>query len=132
MYSWTALLTAQILVEAPWNILGSTLYFLTWYWTLQFSTERAGYAYLGVGVFFPIYYTTIAQAIASMAPNTEVAAILFGFLFSFVLTLSVLSFLHGLNAFDPSLQQRRGATVPRIGLVEMDVSIASLSVNAMS
>jgi hypothetical protein len=67
-----------------------------------------------------------------MAPNTEVAAILFGFLFSFVLTLYVLSFLHGLNAFDPSLQQRRGATVPRIGLVEMDVSIASLSVNAMS
>jgi ATP-binding cassette, subfamily G (WHITE), member 2, SNQ2 len=103
MYSWTALITAQILVEVPWNILGSTLYFLTWYWTSRFTTERAGYAYLGIGVLLPIYYTTIAQAIASMAPNAEVAAILFGFLFSFVLTLYVALFPHFPNAFDDPL-----------------------------
>jgi ATP-binding cassette subfamily G (WHITE) protein 2 (SNQ2) len=88
MYSWTALVTAQILVEVPWNILGSTLYFLTWYWTSQFPTERAGYAYLGTCVLFPIYYTTVSQAIASMASTAEVAAILFGFLFSFVITFN--------------------------------------------
>lgn len=28
MYSWTAFITSQILVEIPWNILGSSLYFL--------------------------------------------------------------------------------------------------------
>ena len=103
MYSWTALITAQILVEVPWNILGSTLYFLTWYWTSRFTTERAGYAYLGIGVLLPIYYTTIAQAIASMAPNAEVAAILFGFLFSFVITLYVVLFPHAPSAFDDPL-----------------------------
>jgi len=103
MYNWTALVTAQILVEVPWNILGSTLYFLTWYWTSHFSTERAGYAYLGLGALFPIYYTTISQAIASMAPNAEIAAILFGFLFSFVITLYFVSFFHVLKVFDDRL-----------------------------
>ena len=98
MYSWTALVTAQILVEVPWNMLGSTLFFFTWYWTSRFPTERAGYAYLGIGVILPIYYSTISLAIASMAPNAEIAAVLFGFLFSFVLTLYVVSFLHVLNA----------------------------------
>ena len=28
MYSWTALVTSQIVVEIPWNILGSTIFFL--------------------------------------------------------------------------------------------------------
>jgi len=87
MYSWTALITSQIVVEVPWNILGSSLFFVTWYWTCHLPTDRAGYAYLVLGVIFPVYYTTISQAFASMAPNAETAAIIFGFLFSFVLTL---------------------------------------------
>ncbi|KAH9480206.1 Brefeldin A resistance protein [Psilocybe cubensis] len=85
MYSWTALITAQILAELPWNILGSSLYFLVWYWTSRFPSGRAGYSYLSVGVVFPLYYTTIAQAIASMAPSAEIAQLLFGFLFSFII-----------------------------------------------
>lgn len=52
-------------------------------------TDRSGYAYLNVGILFPLYYTTIAQSFASLSPNAEVAAIVFGFLFSFVLTLWV-------------------------------------------
>lgn len=87
MYSWTALITAQILAELPWNILGSSLYFLVWYWTSRFPSDRAGYSYLSVGVVFPLYYTTIAQAIASMAPSAEIAQLLFGFLFSFIIIL---------------------------------------------
>ena len=66
MYSWTALLTAQILAEVPWNILGSSLFFLCWYWTVGYSSEamRAGYVYLALGVLFPLYYTTIGQVSA--------------------------------------------------------------------
>jgi ATP-binding cassette subfamily G (WHITE) protein 2 (SNQ2) len=30
-YSWTALVTSAFLSELPWNILGSSLYFLCWY-----------------------------------------------------------------------------------------------------
>jgi ABC-2 type transporter. len=61
MYSWTALVTSQILVEIPWNILGSSLLFFTWYWTVGFETSRAGYTFLMMGIIFPLYYTTIGQ-----------------------------------------------------------------------
>jgi ATP-binding cassette subfamily G (WHITE) protein 2 (SNQ2) len=87
MYSWTALITSQMLAEIPWNILGSSLFFLCWYWTVGFESSRAGYTYLLFGFIFPAYYTSIAQAVASMVPNAEIAALVFSFLFSFVLTL---------------------------------------------
>nr|GAT45631.1 pleiotropic drug resistance ABC transporter protein [Mycena chlorophos] len=87
-YSWTALITSSFLSELPWNIVGSSLYFLCWYWTVGFDTDRAGYTYLVLGVVFPLYYTSLAQAVASMAPNTEIAAVLFSFLFSFIMTFN--------------------------------------------
>lgn len=49
--------------------------------------SRAGFTYLLFGFLFPFYYTTIGQAVASMAPNAEIAALLFSVIFSFVLTL---------------------------------------------
>jgi ATP-binding cassette, subfamily G (WHITE), member 2, SNQ2 len=61
MYSWTALLSSQILVAIPWNILGSTTFFLCWYWTVGFESSRAGYSYLMLGVVFPAYFTTTGQ-----------------------------------------------------------------------
>ncbi|EPQ50781.1 pleiotropic drug resistance ABC transporter [Gloeophyllum trabeum ATCC 11539] len=88
MYSWTALVTAMIIVEIPWNIFGSSLFFLCWYWTVGFPTSRAGYTYLVYAVVFPLYYTTIGQAVAAMSATAEIAAILFSFLFSFVLTFN--------------------------------------------
>ncbi|KAF8638207.1 hypothetical protein AX16_010553 [Volvariella volvacea WC 439] len=88
MYSWTALISSQILIELPWNIFGSVLLFFTWYWTVGFDSSRAGYTFLMLGVMFPLYYTTVAQAIAAMTPTAEIAAILFSFLFSFVVTFN--------------------------------------------
>ncbi|KIJ16544.1 hypothetical protein PAXINDRAFT_113734 [Paxillus involutus ATCC 200175] len=87
-YAWSALVTSQILVELPWNILGSTLFFFCWYWTVGFPSDRGGYTYLVLGVLFPAYYTTIGQAVAAMSPTAEIAGILFSFLFSFVLTFN--------------------------------------------
>lgn len=88
MYSWTALITSQILGELPFNVLGSSIYFLIWYWLVGFDSSRAGYTYLMIGVVYPFYYTTIAQAVAAMSPNPEIAALLFSFLFSFVVTFN--------------------------------------------
>ncbi|KAI0035475.1 ABC-2 type transporter-domain-containing protein [Vararia minispora EC-137] len=88
MYSWTAFVTAQFFGELPFNIFGSTLYFLIWYWLVALPTGRAGYTYLMLGIIFPTYYTSLAQAIAAMSPNTEIAALLFSFLFSFVVTFN--------------------------------------------
>ncbi|KAI0728228.1 pleiotropic drug resistance ABC transporter [Fomitopsis betulina] len=88
MYSWTAFLTSQILVELPWNIVGSTLYFLCWYWTVGFPSDRGGFTYLMLSVAFPLYYTTVGQAVAAMCPGPEIAALVFSFLFSFVLSFN--------------------------------------------
>ncbi|KAK7465001.1 ATP-binding cassette transporter snq2 [Stygiomarasmius scandens] len=88
MYSWTALVTSQLLVEIPWNMLASSLFFFCWYWTVGYPSDRAGYTYLMIGVTFPLYYTSIGQAVASMSPNAEIAAILFSFVFSFVITFN--------------------------------------------
>uniref|UniRef100_A0A0W0F6H9 Putative hba2 n=1 Tax=Moniliophthora roreri TaxID=221103 RepID=A0A0W0F6H9_MONRR len=88
IYSWTALVTSQLLTELPWNIAASTIYFFCWYWTVGFPSDRAGYSYLMFGVLFPLYFTSIAQATAAMCPNTELAAILFSLMFTFVLAFN--------------------------------------------
>ena len=89
MYHWSALTTAQIVMELPWNILGSTLSFLCWYWTVGFEPSRAGFTYLMYAVCFPIYYTTIALAVASMSPTAEIADHMVCLLYSFVIILWV-------------------------------------------
>jgi ATP-binding cassette, subfamily G (WHITE), member 2, SNQ2 len=89
MYSWSALVAAQILGEVPLNIIGSSIYFFIWYWLVGYPTRRAAYTYLMLGVAFPMYYTTFAQWVAAMSPNDTIAAQLFSFFFSFVITLSV-------------------------------------------
>ena len=61
MYSWTALVTSQLLAEVPWNIVGSSLFFLTWYWTVGFPTSRGAFTWLLFAVINPLYYTTIGQ-----------------------------------------------------------------------
>ena len=87
MYSWTALVTSQILIEIPWNILGSSIYFLCWYWTVGFPSDRAGYTYFTYTIVFMMYYTTIAQAVAAMSPNAVIASVLFSAIYSFVIAL---------------------------------------------
>ncbi|TFK31616.1 pleiotropic drug resistance ABC transporter [Crucibulum laeve] len=86
MYHWSALTTAQLLCEIPWNILGSSLFFLCWYWAVGFPNSRAGYIYFIFGVLFPLYYTTISLAVASISPSAEIAGLIFSVLFTFVIT----------------------------------------------
>ncbi|KIK61032.1 hypothetical protein GYMLUDRAFT_166677 [Collybiopsis luxurians FD-317 M1] len=88
MYHWSALVTAQLVAEIPWNMLGSSLFFFCWYWTVGFPSARAGYTFLLLGVVFPFYYVSFADAVAAMTPNAEIAALAFSLLFSFVLTFN--------------------------------------------
>ena len=77
MYSWSAWVTSQILVELPWNMIVGIPLFFCWYWTVGYPTERAGFTFLVFTVLIPFYYTTIGQAVAAIAPTVEVAALLF-------------------------------------------------------
>ena len=87
MYSWTAWVTSQILVELPWNMVSGALLFFCWYWTVGYPTDRAGFNFLIFVVLVPFYYTTIGQAVAAISPTLEVAALLFTSTFSLVLIL---------------------------------------------
>ncbi|KAL5529901.1 SNQ2_5 [Sanghuangporus sanghuang] len=85
MYSWTALVTSLMLVEIPWNIFGSLLFFLCWYWTVGFANSRVGYTFLMIVVAFPLYYSTVGQAVAAMSPSAVIGSVLFSCIFSFVI-----------------------------------------------
>ncbi|KXN88770.1 Brefeldin A resistance protein [Leucoagaricus sp. SymC.cos] len=88
IYSWSSFITAYLLVEIPWNIIGSLLLFFCWYWTVGFPSDRAGYTYLMIGIVFPLYYSTFALAMAAISPSAEIGNILFSTFFSFVLTFN--------------------------------------------
>ncbi|CEL55831.1 hypothetical protein RSOLAG1IB_01843 [Rhizoctonia solani AG-1 IB] len=90
MYSWAPMVTASILVELPYNIVGSSLYFLCWYWTVGYSSvaDRAGYTFMLLCIAFPLYYTTFSQAVAAMSPNVMISGLLFSFFFSFTMNFN--------------------------------------------
>jgi ATP-binding cassette subfamily G (WHITE) protein 2 (SNQ2) len=87
MYSWTAMIASQIVIEIPWNTLGSSLFFACLYWTVGFDSDRAAYTYLLLGITYPIYYTTFSMAVAAMSPHAQIAGSLFSLFFFFVLGL---------------------------------------------
>jgi ATP-binding cassette subfamily G (WHITE) protein 2 (SNQ2) len=74
------------LIEIPWNIFGSSLIFLCWYWAVGFPVNRTGYTYLVLGVVFPIYYSSFALAIATASPSAEAGNIMYSTLMCFILT----------------------------------------------
>ncbi|XP_006455063.1 hypothetical protein AGABI2DRAFT_121012 [Agaricus bisporus var. bisporus H97] len=88
MYHWSALTTAQLLCEIPWNIIGASIFFVCWYWTVGFATSRAAFTYFVYGVQFPLFWTTLALTVASASPNAEIAGLLYSFFFTFVLTFN--------------------------------------------
>ncbi|CAE6435980.1 unnamed protein product [Rhizoctonia solani] len=87
MYSWPAQVAASILVELPFNIFGTSLFFFCWYWTIGYpsSADRTGYAFFIICFIFPIYYTTFSQFVAAMSPDAAIAGILFSLFFAFVI-----------------------------------------------
>jgi ATP-binding cassette subfamily G (WHITE) protein 2 (SNQ2) len=87
MYHWTALVMSQLVVELPWNITSAAMFFFCWYWTVGYPTERAGYTFLMISVAFPLYYTTLEHAIASMAPTAPIASLYLVTLFISLLIL---------------------------------------------
>ncbi|OCB87187.1 hypothetical protein A7U60_g5703 [Sanghuangporus baumii] len=84
-YSWTSLIVSALLVEIPWNILASIILFFCWYWTVGFDTSRAGYTFLVVIIWFPLYFTTMAQAIGTISPNPLIDSVITSVLYAFAI-----------------------------------------------
>lgn len=90
MFTWSAFLVSQILIEIPWNTLASTLLFFCWYWTSGFDSSRAGFSFLFFCIIYPLYVTTFGQAVAAISPTAVIGTTLLSALFSFVVILYVL------------------------------------------
>lgn len=83
MYAWPVMVLSAMLVEIPWNFIGGTVYWIPWYYLIQFQADRAAYSW-GLYMIFQIYYSTFAQAMAAISPNAMIASVLFSTFFSFV------------------------------------------------
>ena len=104
MYSWTALLTSQLLIEMPWNIFGSSIFFCCYYWSVGLASRyvtrraaptihsyryysRAAFTYFLFAGIFPFFWTTLGMMVASFSPNPELGALLVNTIYSFMLIL---------------------------------------------
>ncbi|PWN32591.1 uncharacterized protein FA14DRAFT_161962 [Meira miltonrushii] len=88
-YSWPVMVTAALLVEIPWNLLGGTLYWIPWWYMIDLPKGSASTAYgWGIIMLYEIYFQTFASAMAALAPDPMLASLLFSLLFSFVIVFS--------------------------------------------
>ncbi|CDK27585.1 unnamed protein product [Kuraishia capsulata CBS 1993] len=88
-YHWSVLLICQVLVEIPYCIIASTLYFLCFYFplkTVSTAPEIAGFFWFTYCVFFQLYYITFALCTVYFAPDLPTAGLLFGVFLSFIVS----------------------------------------------
>jgi hypothetical protein len=92
MYNWTAMITSQIAIEIPRNILGSSCFFACWYWTVGFDSDSV--VVIGYRISHLLYDAQYGYRCNVSA--CQVASPLFSLFFFFVLGLwvAVLSFLN--------------------------------------
>ncbi|KAG8755116.1 hypothetical protein FRC11_006250 [Ceratobasidium sp. 423] len=136
MYSWAPMVTASILVELPYNIFGSALYYLCWYWTVGYTSvaDRAGYTFMLLCVAFPLYYTTFSQAVAAMSPNVMIGGLLFSFFFSFTMNFNgvlqpysqLIPFWKWMYHLSPLTYLIEGLLVNGIGNMDLTCSAAEI------
>ena len=76
MYSWVAFVTGLIVSELPYLCVCAVLYFVSWYYTVGFSSDsnKAGATFF-VMLMYEFVYTGIGQFIAAYAPNAVFASL---------------------------------------------------------
>ncbi|CDK28026.1 unnamed protein product [Kuraishia capsulata CBS 1993] len=88
-FHWSVLLFSELLVEIPYSIIASTLFYICFYFplkTVSTAPEAAGFFWFTYCVFFQLYYITLALCIVYFAPDLPSAGLLFGLFFSFILS----------------------------------------------
>ncbi|KAF8305589.1 hypothetical protein DL93DRAFT_2172546 [Clavulina sp. PMI_390] len=81
MYSQPIFAIGQLVAEMPYSVLCAVVYYLLYYFAtgMQGASSRAGYAFFMILV-AEVYSVTLGQAVASITPSIQVAAILNPFL----------------------------------------------------
>lgn len=86
-YSWIVMVLTAILIELPFALLTSFVYWLLWYFPVGYSTQSAGYSLLMYEL-FSVFVHSLAQLVATVMPSLESAFLANGFFFMFINTLS--------------------------------------------
>ncbi|KAI0437784.1 ABC transporter PeaB1 [Xylaria telfairii] len=84
-YSWICFVVPSILIELPYAVITSTVYWLLWYFPVGYFTEpsRAGYSFLMYQL-FSIFAHSLSQLCAALMPSLNAAFTANGFFFMFV------------------------------------------------
>lgn len=90
MYHWSIFIISNIIVEIYYNLVGTTLFFFPWYYAVGFSYHledvgnRPVYTWLAM-MLFAMYYSTLGQVFAAIAPDVTTAGLLTSLLSTFVI-----------------------------------------------
>ncbi|KIW89038.1 uncharacterized protein Z519_10523 [Cladophialophora bantiana CBS 173.52] len=97
MYHWSVFVLSNLLTEITFNILAGTLFFFPWYFAIDFSQGwvdgtagkggRGFYMWLLL-MAYEMWISTFGVAIASLAPNSQTAAVLTTVFASFVVAFN--------------------------------------------
>ncbi|KAK9447910.1 ABC-2 type transporter-domain-containing protein [Limtongia smithiae] len=87
-YHWSVLMLSTILVEIPYNLTFTCLYYCCYYWPIGYdrSTARSGYFYFVFGVLYMLYYTTLGVAITTISADTATANVITSLIMNFVMS----------------------------------------------
>lgn len=85
IYHWSAWVLSAVVVEIPYRLVAGTVYFIVWYFPIDFPRDSAtvGYNWLMM-MLFELYYLGFGQAIASFSPNELMASLLVPIFFMFI------------------------------------------------
>lgn len=88
-YHWIVFMASAIVIELPWVMLTSLVYWLLWYYPVGYSSasSRAGYSLLMFEL-FGVFATSLAQLCAATMPTLEATFMANGFFFMFCNTFA--------------------------------------------
>lgn len=87
-FHWSTLLLSQYLVEIPYSIVFSTIFFICWYFPVQLDNEasRLGVWWLNYCIFFQFYYVSLSLFIVYFSPDLPSANVIISFFFNFIIS----------------------------------------------
>ncbi|KAK7204535.1 ABC-2 type transporter-domain-containing protein [Myxozyma melibiosi] len=89
-YHWSALQLSMLLVEIPYNILFTTVFYCCYYFPADYFREasRAGYFYFSYAILYTSFWTTFGLAITTFVPDAATANIATSVFFSMILSFA--------------------------------------------
>ena len=88
-YHWSLLIICDILPEIPYLFIGGVFYFVCVYFpATREAGSQAGMFYFTQGIFLQLFTVSFSAMILYIAPDLESAAVIFSFLYTFVVAFS--------------------------------------------